>query len=652
MDTSDQTVPRRSLLGWFVDLILGLSLLAAVLSVHYSDRHRVPSVPDKVAESEPAVAPLPPSAPVAAPAVPESQPKNSKPAVPPPEVEEPSAEPEKNNRVDLVFILDQRPPMKDMVAGMAANCEELAESLAAGGQDCRFAVIPFGTNRNRIAAIPLTADLDDFKERLAIPPDDEEPVAAASSVEALEQALRLDFRKDAQVLFYVISKQPCESAEEIQEVAERMQKHSIAAIVQADATEIDRCQPLYRNGRFFSMEGADLTPEVVLTAKDRKSASRAGDIMAERATGIMAQLAPKASGLDASKLVKAKGIYAVRTAPDRQNQVVTLGGNQDSEDAVQDGLNWLARHQADDGHWSDQRKCERNDSCSSLQYTAEIAETGLAILAFQAGGNYYFNDQKYSDHVKKGLDWLVGHQGADGRLFGPQHTWYQHGIGTFALAEACAVALANDEVPEPRYRIAAERAIKFMEKHQYRQGGWQYSLDSQGIGDTSVTGWQILALKSALEAKIEVSSKTMDRVRKFFVTCGDPKTGRTGYMSRGLGTDLTTAVGLVVQEFIVKKPKSPFALKAAAALRKRAREGIGQTGDFYTLYNATLAMFLARGDAWDEWNDNVRDAIVKRQIKKGCERGSWYHNYSRTLDTAWAVLTLEVYYRYATDSTE
>lgn len=537
--------------------------------------------------------------------------------------------------VDLVFILDQRVTMRDLITGVKANCLEKVEALKASGLDCRFAVIPFGAKRRRIPTVPLTDDLEAFKRQLtsSIPLGAPEP--ADTGGKAIEQALALNFRKDAQVLFFVISKSPCQDPNEITTAARRMEERGVTAFVQADATEKENCKPLYQRGRFFSMDGEDLTGP-----KGRSSS---------RAASLLAQLAPEKQA--DSQLVKAKGIYGMRTDPHREQLIVSLGGTRESETAVQAGLEWLARHQADDGHWSDEAKCDHNDiPCHSLKYGAPIAETGLAVLAFQAGGNYYFNDQEYSDNVKRGLDWLVGKQQRDGRLFG-NHTWYEHGIGTFALAEACAVALANHQTPDPRYLDAARRAISFMEERQYQQGGWQYD-ESQGQGDTSVTGWQVLALKSAMEAQIDIKPETMALVRKFYEACGDPETGRTGYQARGGGTDLTTAVGLIVQEFILHEPDSQLALNAVKHLRQQATQGIGQSADFYTLYNATLAMFLARGEAWKEWNGLVRDAIVKRQETSGCVRGSWNNRYHRTLDTAWAVLTLEVYYRYSTDKTE
>src|SRR5439155_24339560 len=111
-----------------------------------------------------------------------------------------------------------------------------------------------------------------------------------------------------------------------------------------------------------------------------------------------------------------------------------------------------------------------------------FAHTGLALNAFQAGGNYAFNGAKHSDSVKRGLDWLVAHQNPDGALVSSasggdgvlamlqttsnsyhQYYMYEHGIATFALAEACALAVAAEREPDPRYREAAQKAVRFIE---------------------------------------------------------------------------------------------------------------------------------------------------------------------------------------------
>lgn len=569
-------------------------------------------------------------------------------------------EPLSATAVELVFVLDQRDDMRDLAEAIKANCLEKAEGLQATGLKCRFAVVTFGRDTPLFPTVPLTSELENFRKQFSEEPAEGDDAGAKSSVEALKDILDMDFRDDVPVLVFVISKSPFEKNAKLTDIAKQLAKKGVTTNFQADSSAKELCRPFYENGgRFYSMDGDDLTPKIVAkTSTGKKDASRA------QAANLLSRITPKPKAgnkkQDTSQLVKMKGIFALRTAPRRERMIADLGGTPESERAVADGLDWLARHQAYDGHWCAHDKCEADHPCRMLDYQAPagrpVAETGMAILAFQAGGNYYFNNQKYSDNVRRGLDWLVAQQGKDGRLFGVQKAnghsgWYTHGIATFALADACATAKASREAIDPRYLAATKRAVEFMERHQYARGGWRYTLTSRQTGDTSVTGWQILALKSAIEAGIEVSPATMQKVLKFFEDFAVPRTGQTGYATRGRGTLLTTAVGLIVQQFITDKPNPLLIKNAAQVLRGRAAY-LGQHGDFYTLYNATLAMYLTGGDAWTDWNNNVRDAVVKRQVKTGCERGSWYRKYGRTLDTAWAVLTLEVYYRYATEKEE
>ena len=75
--------------------------------------------------------------------------------------------------------------------------------------------------------------------------------------------------------------------------------------------------------------------------------------------------------------------------------------------------------------------------------------------------------------------------------------------------------------------------------------------------------------------------------------------------------------------------------------------------DYYLWYNCTLAMFQVGGTPWERWNAVVRDRIIGLQERQGCARGSWAPNSrwgnvgGRVYTTALAVLTLEVYYRFA-----
>jgi len=452
-----------------------------------------------------------------------------------------------------------------------------------------------------------------------------------------------------------------------------------------------------------------------------------------------------------------KGIYAWRTLPRTEKWLQTRGATRESEQAVADGLSWLARHQSDQGVWcaecvapkgaNPHARCEATDPCGGPGSSYDMAQTGLALLAFQAGGHYYFNDRRYSENVERGLKWMVERQRPGGALFGPgvdpaqglpkgirdllpeglldgrdsqspAYNMYEHGIATFALAEACAVAVASNREPDSRYLDAAKAAVRFIEQHQHDDGGWRYTPDKSESSDTSVSGWQVLALKTAIEAGIEVDENCLAKVEAFFKSCEMGQHGRTAYMAdKTEVSEATTGVGMLVHEFLLHRPRSPLVQAGARHLARFAQETWGGTtpqdildaprlpdlsevfrpvdspeeakpadlqqvlkqldinrdalmnpekamdlarglvskrADYYLWYNCTLAVSRAGGEPWNQWNAIIRDLVVGLQERKGCAKGSWSPKISvygmvggRVYTTALAVLTLEVYYRFA-----
>ena len=307
----------------------------------------------------------------------------------------------------------------------------------------------------------------------------------------------------------------------------------------------------------------------------------------------------------------APGLYARRTKADRGQWIGQYGGSAASEQAVADGLDWLARHQGRDGSWSNkclgkgaESRCEKDSPCTDPGLRREMAHTGLALLAFQAGGHYYCNDQRYSDLVSKGLDWIVDHQQDDGALVGSQqprgrrqynnHYMYEHGIATFALGDACASVAGLHESPNPRYLEGLRKAVEFIERNRHQDGGWRYTDNLAAPSDTSVTGWQVLALKSAREAGVAPSEQCLAKVRKYFLSREAGKNGRTGYENRGIQTDATTGVGMLAKQFLLDEPKAPLVGDAARYLGDLAGKKSpddtppGKDCDYYLWYNCAF----------------------------------------------------------------
>ncbi|MGH7140561.1 MAG: hypothetical protein ACREHD_32910, partial [Pirellulales bacterium] len=180
-----------------------------------------------------------------------------------------------------------------------------------------------------------------------------------------------------------------------------------------------------------------------------------------------------------------------RGAAARGQLALAGGGTPASEDAVSRGLRWLQAHQHADGSWRFDLKlapCEGRCSDSGSEVSASGA-TGLALLAFLGRGETHLEGD-YQQNVQRGLyfltsQMLITSQGGDLRASG---NMYSHGIASIALCEA--YAMTHDKALEPY----AQKAIDFIISAQdQRGGGWRYV---PGIpGDTTVSGWQVMALK-------------------------------------------------------------------------------------------------------------------------------------------------------------
>ena len=236
-------------------------------------------------------------------------------------------------------------------------------------------------------------------------------------------------------------------------------------------------------------------------------------------------------------------------------------------------------------------------------------------------------------------------------------------------------------MPDPRYQAAAHRAVSVIEKMQHDDGGWRYTTNPRDESDCSVSGWVMLALKTAREAKLAVSPQTISRMMDFFAA--HYANGRTYYQlpANSWPSDAMTGVGMMAVEFFEHKLDSPIVKESAAYLAGKAdaltQPLVGPARDqmlkqfqalpaaaaipasfdpsinYYLWYNCTMAMFQVGGEPWQRWNAAVRDRVTALQVQsEGCDRGSWPPNdqYSgrggRIYSTALAVLTLEVYYRF------
>lgn len=351
----------------------------------------------------------------------------------------------------------------------------------------------------------------------------------------------------------------------------------------------------------------------------------------------------------------ARDLFAARTPAGRARALRRWGGTPASEIAVDAGLAWLHRHQdADSGRWA--------DGDPVLRLSPSL--TSLALLAFLGKGHTQLADGPYRDTVARGIHYLLRIQASDGRFGPPYHPednrylMYHQALATLALAEA--YALTHDG----RLRTPVRRAVAFIERAQQSGGGWDYGDRATGRNDTSVAGWQLLALKSAHAAGFPVNWQTLFGAMRHLVAMTNRR-GQVGYANRGTYAwrrgPAMVAVGMLSRQ-ILGWPRQSEALTRQAALllrelpdwqTMRSRQPLRHLHTMYYWYYGTLAMFQMGGQAWESWNGRLREVLVAHQQRRGDERGSWDPPAGgfdsaggRVYATAINVLSLEVYYRY------
>jgi hypothetical protein len=339
--------------------------------------------------------------------------------------------------------------------------------------------------------------------------------------------------------------------------------------------------------------------------------------------------------------------------------------------AVDYGLEWLAKHQSPDGSWDADnfeagkcvdKKCLANSKGGALN---DVGVTGLSLLAFLGAGESHKNGS-YKSTVKGAYLWLKAQQDAEG-CFGPKtdkRYTYSHAIAALAICELYQM------VPVPPLKKAAQKGIDYCIQCQNPYKAWRYG-EQPADNDTSVTGWFVMALKSAQGAKgLNIPDQSMQWALSWIEEMTDEETGRTGYIERGSlpvreeglvdafpGTESEslTAVGILSRVFAGQNPAEHHMIKLGGTLlEKKLPQWDTSKGsiDMYYWYYGTLAMFQIGGPSWNSWNSAMEKAIVGTQRKDGGFKGSWDpigawgKEGGRVYSTAMLTLCLEVYYRY------
>ncbi|MBM4035777.1 MAG: terpene cyclase/mutase family protein [Planctomycetes bacterium] len=320
-------------------------------------------------------------------------------------------------------------------------------------------------------------------------------------------------------------------------------------------------------------------------------------------------------------------------------------------------LNWLKRAQEPNGSWN----ARKWDATSSY----DVGMTGLALLAFQGAG-FTHTKGTYRDTVYRALNWLGTNQRDNGSF--QFETFYEQGIATMAVCEAYGLT------KDPRLRPMAQRAVSFIVGVQPEHGGFRYGgAVPLGEGDMSVTGWQVMALKSALLAQLTVPDEAIERCRTFLKN-SLREYGASAYIvnDKAPGSLAISSIGLLCRIFLndahaydaeigqgvqyLTSKETPDLNPAPGGASKQL------VADIYYTYYSSLAMFLFAGEGsehWRAWRTMYRAPLIAAQVHDEADargrfvKGSWdpaKHRWGdrggRVYATAMGALCLEAPFRF------
>lgn len=337
------------------------------------------------------------------------------------------------------------------------------------------------------------------------------------------------------------------------------------------------------------------------------------------------------------------------------------------------GLQWLVRHQWDDGHWSfgHSQHPNCNGQCPNDGMALSASATALALLPLMGAGNST-QSGPYKDNVCRGLQFLISQQNPETGLIGPGNSlqsMYEHLMSNLALTEAVLQNMqmsssancgsSSCSLDPNDLRQAAQRALDYTVAAQSpyvenglleKKGGWQYGFQ-HNTGDMSHHSWAVTSLKNGTLAGLNVDPEAIDRARKFLPvqmweptytqygeTLGDYSYNRQEHLcGQSALTDVygcprapSTAQGLLCA-VLTGSPTSHQKIQIFTSNRTYYR------GAVYANFPMTRLMYLVGKHQWRAWSTAIKQDLALTQAVGNHVDGSWFFNGSLQdqEDTSW-----------------
>ena len=334
--------------------------------------------------------------------------------------------------------------------------------------------------------------------------------------------------------------------------------------------------------------------------------------------------------------------------------------------AVQRGLTWLAEQQKEDGSFESRT-------------AGQPAVTSLCLMAFLAQGESPANGQ-YQKQLAVAIDFIADQQKPNG-LIGMRapgavpiprkgilnhlnaSSVYNHAISALALSEAygeCTPDQAKRISPIIEKAIAATLEMQgWGGKKKEDVGGWRYlSLKPGGDSDLSITGWQLMFLRSAKNAGFDVPKKNIDAAVTYVENCFLQDQGNQGVHAYVVGQPFACTRGMagagVLAMAHAGKHDSKEAIASGEWILKHdfsnynddaPTYGVASCEEHYhyASFLCSQAMFQLGGKYWKQFYPPLVETLLANQQEDGAwPRESSARQYGNCYSTSLCILSMSV----------
>lgn len=292
----------------------------------------------------------------------------------------------------------------------------------------------------------------------------------------------------------------------------------------------------------------------------------------------------------------------------------------------------------------------------------QTAMTALAVLALAAVGHQPTDETREGAAMRRALDFVLRADRQDPQgYFGARDgsRMYGHGIVTLMLSEMLGMGVdaQQDQVLRERARRAVDLILRSqaIRKDARNAGGWRYNPDSPD-SDLSVTVWQVMALRSARNAGLEVPREAIEQAVGYLRRCYYSKRDEQGrpvqpksafaYEPNRAPEYAMASAGLLAMQ-VCGEYDAPEVAGAAEWLKERPLE-FGGEWFFYGTYYYAQGMYQRGGEYAAHARRAVEGALLPNQDPDGAWRGrhGQERDAGRVYATSLAVLSLAVKHHY------